>query len=160
MFVSVHYQQPWFQSGSSLFTPRFNFNIQCQYYFWEIIQKPTIYLSLFKSIHYVKDYYTDCFLPTSSIADCQTDSHQWCILIWISRHHDDHSTLTHWGRDKMAVIFLTTFSNGFSLMKKYEFRLKFHWTLFLWVQLTISSTGSDNRLAPTRRQAIIWTNGD
>ena len=30
--------------------------------------------------------------------------------------------------------------------------------LFLRVQLTISSTGSDNGLAPIRRQAIIWTN--
>ena len=45
--------------------------------------------------------------------------------------------LTHWGRDKMAVIFQTTFSNGFSWMKMYEFRLTFHWSLFLRVQLTI-----------------------
>ena len=45
--------------------------------------------------------------------------------------------LTHWGRDKMAVIFQTTFSNGFSWMKMYEFRLTFHWSLFLGVQLTI-----------------------
>ena len=34
--------------------------------------------------------------------------------------------------------FQTTFSNVFSWMKMYEFRLKFHWTLFLRVQLTIS----------------------
>ena len=45
--------------------------------------------------------------------------------------------LTHWGRDKMAAVFQTTFSNGFSWMKSYEFRLKFHWKLFLGVQLTI-----------------------
>ena len=38
--------------------------------------------------------------------------------------------LTHWGRDKMAAIFQTTFSNTFSLMKMYEFRLKFHWSMF------------------------------
>ena len=44
--------------------------------------------------------------------------------------------LTHWGRDKMAAIF-QTFSNGFSGMKMYEFRLTFHWSLFLEVQLTI-----------------------
>ena len=44
--------------------------------------------------------------------------------------------LTHWGRDKMAVIF-QTFSNGFSGMKMYEFRWTFHWSLFLEVQLTI-----------------------
>ena len=45
--------------------------------------------------------------------------------------------LTHWGRDKMAAIFQTTFSNGFSWMKMYEFRLTFHWSLFLEVKLTI-----------------------
>ena len=30
-----------------------------------------------------------------------------------------------------------TFSNAFSWMKTFEFRLKFHWSLFLRVQLTI-----------------------
>ena len=41
------------------------------------------------------------------------------------------------GRDKMATIFQTTFSNAFSWMKIYQFRLRFHWGLFLGVQLTI-----------------------
>ena len=46
--------------------------------------------------------------------------------------------LTHWGRDKkMAAIFQTTFSNAFSWMKMCEFCLRFHWSLFLWFQLTI-----------------------
>ena len=45
--------------------------------------------------------------------------------------------LTHWGQDKMAANFLTTFSNTFSWMKIYEFRLRFHWSLFPRVQLTI-----------------------
>ena len=45
--------------------------------------------------------------------------------------------LTHWGRDKMAAISQTMFSNVFSWMEIYEFRLKFHWSLFLRVQLTI-----------------------
>ena len=41
--------------------------------------------------------------------------------------------LTHWGRDKMAVIF-QTFSNAFSWMKMYEIQLKFHlsWLLRAW----------------------------
>ena len=46
--------------------------------------------------------------------------------------------LTHWGRDKMATIFQTTSSNVFSSLKMFEFRLKFHWNLFLRVQSTIS----------------------
>ena len=45
--------------------------------------------------------------------------------------------LTHWGRDKMAAIFQMTFSSAFSSMKMLEFRLRFHWSLFLRVQLTI-----------------------
>ena len=45
--------------------------------------------------------------------------------------------LTHWGRDKMDAISQTTFSNAFSWMKMFEFRLKFHWNMFLRVQSTI-----------------------
>ena len=45
--------------------------------------------------------------------------------------------LTLWDRDKMAAIFQKTFSTPFSWMKKFEFRLKCHWNLFLRVQLTI-----------------------
>ena len=45
--------------------------------------------------------------------------------------------LTHWGRDKLDAIFYTTFSNGFSWMKMCEFRLEFHWSLFLRFQLII-----------------------
>ena len=44
---------------------------------------------------------------------------------------------THWGRDKIAAISQTTYWNRFSCMKMYEFRLKFHWSLFLMVHLTI-----------------------
>ena len=45
--------------------------------------------------------------------------------------------LTHWGRDKMAAIYQTTFWNAFSWMKIYKFWLRFHWSLFLRVQSTI-----------------------
>ena len=45
--------------------------------------------------------------------------------------------LKHWGRDNMAAIFQTTFSNAFSWMKIYEFRVRCHWSLFLRVQLPI-----------------------
>ena len=42
-----------------------------------------------------------------------------------------------WGRHKMAAIFQTTFSNAFSWVKIYEFRLRFHLSLFPRVHLTI-----------------------
>ena len=48
-----------------------------------------------------------------------------------------HNELTHWGRDEMNNISQTTFSNVFSSMKMFEFRLKFHWSLFARVHLTI-----------------------
>ena len=38
---------------------------------------------------------------------------------------------------QMDAISQTTFSNAFSWMKMFEFRLKFHWSLFPRVQLTI-----------------------
>ena len=45
--------------------------------------------------------------------------------------------LTYRGRDKMATIFQTTYSNEFSWMKMYKRWLRFHWSSLLRVQLTI-----------------------
>ena len=53
-----------------------------------------------------------------------------CALQWIKG-------LTHWGRHKMVAVSQTTLSNAFSWMKMLEFRLIFHWSVFLRVQLTI-----------------------
>ena len=47
------------------------------------------------------------------------------------------SVKTHWGRDKMDATSHTTFSSALSWMKMYEFRLKFHWSLFPMFQLTV-----------------------
>ena len=46
--------------------------------------------------------------------------------------------LPHWGRDKMAAIPQTTSSNAFSWMKLYEFRLRFHLSLFLRFQFILT----------------------
>ena len=53
---------------------------------------------------------------------------------------------------------ISTLSNALLWMKMLEFLLKYYWGLFLWVQLKYFSIGSDNGLAPSRRQAIISTN--
>ena len=45
--------------------------------------------------------------------------------------------LTHWGRGKMVAFSQMTFSHAFSWMRKYEFQLTFHWSLFLRFKLTI-----------------------
>ena len=69
--------------------------------------------------------------------------------------------LTHLPLVKMAAISQSIFSDAFLWMKSFVFLLKFHWNLFLRVQLTIvPSIVSDNGLVPNRRQAIIWTNAD
>ena len=52
---------------------------------------------------------------------------------------DKHCTpLIHWGQDKMAAISQTTFSSAFSKVKLFDLRLKFHWSLFPRIQLTLS----------------------
>ena len=55
--------------------------------------------------------------------------------------------LTHWGRDKMAAIFQTTFFNAFSWMKMYEFRLTF--------SLKFVPRGPINNI-PTLVQVMAW----
>ena len=39
----------------------------------------------------------------------------------------------------------------------HEFRLRFHWNLFLRSEFKNSGIVSDNGFSPTLRQAIIWT---
>ena len=46
---------------------------------------------------------------------------------------------THWGQDKIAVIFQTTFSNAFSWMKMHDLRLRFYWNLFLRFKVRINN---------------------
>ena len=44
---------------------------------------------------------------------------------------------THWGQDKMDAISQTTSLNAFSGMEMYEFQLRFHWSLFLSVNIPV-----------------------
>ena len=73
----------------------------------------------------------------SFCSDFNTFIHLWPLMKAGSQKVVCDAMLTHWGRDKMAAICQTTFSNAFPWMKMYEFRLKFHWSLFVRVQLTI-----------------------
>ena len=59
-----------------------------------------------------------------------------CVMLCSSLSY--FSCLTHWGRDVMAEISQKTFSSAFSWMKTFEFRLRFHWSLFPSVRLTVS----------------------
>ena len=75
------------------------------------------------------------------------------IYVILSRWYQ----LTHILLDKIAAILQTTYSKTFFWMKLFQFQIKFRWKMFLGVQLIICS---DNGLAPSRRQVIIWTNAD
>ena len=54
---------------------------------------------------------------------------------------------THWGGEKIAVNFQTTFSNTFPWMKIVVFRCKFHWNLLPRVHQHYATIGYDNGLA-------------
>ena len=73
---------------------------------------------------------------TSITCICQSRIHIIVCTMWL-QYQTFILFLTYWGRDKKATIFQMTFFNGCSWMKLYQFRLKFHWHLFLGVQLTI-----------------------
>ena len=60
--------------------------------------------------------------------------------------------LANWGWDEIDAILQTTFSNAFSRMKSFIFWLKFHWSLFLGAQFTITQHWF------RKWRSIIWTN--
>ena len=78
----------------------------------------------------------NCVSP-SSLCNYQDDCKDESDEDYANAQCEGKPILTHWGRDKMAAISQTTHSNAFSWMKMYAFRLRFHWSLFLRVQLTI-----------------------
>ena len=52
---------------------------------------------------------------------------KWCLCIGRSGMWICH--LPYWSRDKTASISQKTFSSAFSLIKMFQFRLRFHWSL-------------------------------
>ena len=64
-----------------------------------------------------------------------TDAYSSCILIKISFLFQGVNSSPP---NKMATISQTVFSDAYSWMKRFLFWLKFHWSLFLRVQLTIT----------------------
>ena len=68
--------------------------------------------------------------------------------------------LTHPPLDKMAIISQVIISDAILSMDFFLFWWKFHWSLFLKVQLIISQHCLDNGMVPNRWQANIWTNAD
>ena len=82
--------------------------------------------------HYIKILFTDL----STFLE-YTYKIYWLLALTRYAPMLINSSFTYWDRYKMTTIFQTTFSTGFAWMKMYESGLKFHWSLFLGVQLTI-----------------------
>ena len=83
-----------------------------------------------------------CLIISISLYITLSDNEAWlCLIIAIYNIFKYGTTWlqgsTHWGRDKVAANFLTTFSSAFSWMKIHELWLRYHWSLFPRVQLTI-----------------------
>ena len=72
-------------------------------------------------------------------------------------HGTTAADLRHLGRDKMAMIYQTTFSNAFWYIIMFEFGLKATEICSQGSIWQYFSTGSDNGLVSNRWQAIIWT---
>ena len=57
-----------------------------------------------------------------------------------------NGVLTHWGRDKIATISQTTFSNAFSWMKMFEYRPRWHHAAQMPVSTTLVCEIIEKRL--------------
>ena len=87
-------------------------------------------------IPYIEGLVQNCSNSSAQAAELL----QFCTkpsIYFIYKKTQRNVSLTHWGRVKMDAVSQTTLSNAFSWMKMLEFRLRFHWSLFLRVQLTI-----------------------
>ena len=104
--------------------------------FWKYRLRKAAMLS---RVRWVKSQYVT---PSGSVTGIFRDYEVNIVAVDIMKSCGNRSSttmvLTHWSRDKMDAISQTTFSNAFSWMKMFEYRSKFHWSLFLRVQLTIS----------------------
>ena len=84
-------------------------------------------------------YWLSCILKSQHyhepiMHNTASNSQQWLAIMCYDEGTLTLVYLTHWGRDKMDAISQTTFSNAFSWMKMFQYRLKFHWSLFLRVK--------------------------
>ena len=79
--------------------------------------------------------------------------------VW-SRHTSDRNTVFCYKCPVKRLPCSEFSSDGVSWMKSFVLWLQFNSSMFLMVQLTITSIGLDNGLGPNKRQAIILTSND
>ena len=86
------------------------------------------------------------------IENMECGSNKYCYMTCLLRH----SFLAHWGRDKMNTISQTTFSGASPWMKMFEFRIKFHGSFFLGVQLTIKPLSEPMMVSLLTHICVTW----
>ena len=86
-------------------------------------------------------------------------SSEIALLKSLPHHLPRTNKLTYWGRDKFAPFCRQHFQMHFLEWKCMSFALNLPEVCSLGSNWQYSSIGSDNGLAPTRWQVIIWTNG-
>ena len=96
-----------------------------------------------------------CIVTFDEYVKIRNNDIEGCTYFTFSIKTGNHNIplWTHWGREKFATISQTTFSNAFSGMKMYEFRLRFHWS----PQARIHNIPALIQIMAWR-QAIIGTN--
>ena len=81
------------------------------------------------------------FFTETEILDVQEPLMEDCCTVYCDGYSEEKvqvDILVNSPLDKMASVSQTVFSDAFLWMKSFVFRLKFHWSLFLRVQLTIT----------------------
>ena len=93
--------------------------------------------------HGIISYGKNLSLPKCKYLHREDDYKRVLMSYWYTLHQEDDThclyfpvyfsdSLTHWGLDKMAAIFKTTFSNAFSGMKICEFWIKLSLKIVPW----------------------------
>ena len=101
------------------------------------------YLSMISDVSHLKTSVTHLQLyPDLNIGCYLCEDRKWlkCISFDCTAYMDLgvwETLLTHRGRNKMEAISQMIFWSTFSWLEMFEFRLKFHWSVLLRVQLTI-----------------------
>ena len=86
---------------------------------------------------YKQMYFLSIYLLFSLKIVTQDNSSAKGWFTWGSVTYNNDNILTNLPMDKMAAISQTTFPDAFSWMNGFVFWMKFHWSLFLRLQLTI-----------------------
>ena len=98
--------------------------------------------------HYLSQCWSSCLAPYG------VSRPQW-VKQYCMKYNGDRGTLTHWDWDKMVTMSQITF---LSIFLNENICISIKLSLKFVPKGPVNNIVSNNGLAPTRRQTIIWTN--